>query len=157
MFCKYCGKEIRNDSKFCSSCGGNIAGKKVIENVVKSEKVSTLKKSEKSWIWLGVFAVFIIVVFLFAGKGGSIEGKWYFISEESSENPPEYEFNFMKDGKFIGDGSVGGTYGADNGELFLQYNPLAGSRSYEYVIKGGRLYLYSGQKVFVYSRIQTND
>lgn len=142
MFCKYCGKEIRDDSKLCSSCGGNIAGKKVVENVVKSENVkteivTTLKRNTKPMIALGIFVVFVIAVFLFLGKGGSIEGKWYFVSEESSENPPEYEFNFMEEGNFIGDGSVGGTYGADNGELFLQYNPLAGSRSFEYEITGG--------------------
>lgn len=154
MFCKFCGKEIRDDAKFCSFCGGNIVGEKDVETDIKNEIIVPLKRNAKPLISLGILAVLVIVAFLFIGRGGSIEGKWYVVYEESSENPPEYEFNFMENGKFIGDGSVGGTYGADNGELFLQYNPLAGSRSYEYEIKGGRLYLYNGKKVFVYSRIQ---
>lgn len=154
MYCKYCGKEIRDNSKFCSSCGGNIVGEKVTKKVIKSDNVKTSKRNLQPLITLGIFAVLIIAVFLFIGRGGSIEGKWYIVFEESFENPPECEFNFMEDGTFIGDGSVGGTYSADNGELFLQYNPLAGSRSFEYEIKGGKLYLYTSNKVFVYSRIE---
>ena len=154
MFCKYCGKEIRDDSKFCSSCGGNIVGEKEVESDIKSEIIVPLKRNAKPLISLGILAVLIIMAFLFIGGGGSIEGKWYIVSELSSENEPADEFNFMDNGKFIRDGSVGGSYGADNGELLLQYNALVGSRSYEYEIKGGRLYLYNGKKVFVYSRIQ---
>lgn len=32
MYCKYCGKEIKNDINFCSNCGKNLSGE------IKKEK-----------------------------------------------------------------------------------------------------------------------
>lgn len=156
MFCKFCGKEIRNESKFCSVCGKKICGTNKEKTSEKSHIVSN-KEYKNLAVAIGCLVIIVLIAFVFIGKGGSIEGKWYIISELSSENPPAKEFNFMDDGKFIRDNSVGGSYGADNGELLLQYNALAGSRSFEYEIKGGRLYLYKGKKVFLYSRIQSDD
>lgn len=154
MFCKYCGKEIRDDAKFCSFCGENIHVKKRAEKLVSNESapIRHIERNVKTWITLGIMGLLLIGAFIFLGNESSIQGKWYIVFEESYENPPESEFNFMENGTFIGDGNVGGTYGAENGELFLQYNPLAGSRSYAYEIKGGKLYLYRGEKVFVYTK-----
>lgn len=154
MFCKFCGKEIRDDSKFCSVCGRNISGSDLEKTIEKSQIVTTQRASKKSAGAICGLIVLVLIAVACIGKGGSIEGKWYIVSELSSENPPAKEFNFMEGGKFIRDESVGGSYGADNGELLLQYNALAGSRSFEYEIKGGKLYLYTSNKVFVYSRIE---
>ena len=51
MFCKYCGSEIEDNSKFCEKCG-----KKLDEAVPAAEAESPMKKkkSKKKWIILAV-------------------------------------------------------------------------------------------------------
>ena len=53
MFCKYCGSEIEDNSKFCEKCG-----KKLDEAVPAAEAESPVKKkkSKKKWIILAVAA-----------------------------------------------------------------------------------------------------
>ena len=59
MFCKYCGSEIEDNSKFCEKCG-----KKLDEAVPAAEAESPMKKkkSKKKWIILAVAAVLVVVV-----------------------------------------------------------------------------------------------
>lgn len=42
MYCKYCGKEIADDSKFCSNCGEALNGQKSF--VFKSKCYKLLDK-----------------------------------------------------------------------------------------------------------------
>lgn len=66
MYCKYCGKEIANDSVFCQFCG-----KKLNDGTISSinhEKEEPQKKKSQAWI----FVLLLIVI----GGGG-----YYFINE----------------------------------------------------------------------------
>lgn len=48
MYCKKCGKEISDDSKFCNSCGANLfIDTSVITNDVQKETVKKKKKKNK--------------------------------------------------------------------------------------------------------------
>lgn len=67
MYCKHCGKQIANDSRFCQYCGGSQDGaatekkhRKVIEMpVVKTHLSDRAKK------WLGIYAIWALLNFLF--------------------------------------------------------------------------------------------
>ena len=66
MYCKYCGKEISDDSVFCQFCG-----KKMNDGTISSinhEKEEPEKKKNYTWI----FVLLLIVI----GGGG-----YYFINE----------------------------------------------------------------------------
>lgn len=70
MYCKYCGKEISDDSVFCQFCG-----KKVNDGTISSinhEKEESQKKKNYTWI----FVLLLIVI----GGGG-----YYFINERIQE------------------------------------------------------------------------
>ena len=84
MFCKYCGSEIEDNSKFCEKCG-----KKLDEAVPAAEAESPMKKkkSKKKWIILAVAAVLVVVV-LAAVIGSSGDD-----SEESTGNSGSSEYS----------------------------------------------------------------
>lgn len=83
-------------------------------------------------------------------SSNSLYGTWYV--EESYSNNLRDTISFHKDGSFL-DGSVGATYSAENGILILYYNPLAGTSTYEYEIKNGKLYLYKhGDIRYIYTK-----
>ena len=84
MFCKYCGSEIEDNSKFCEKCG-----KKLDEAVPAAEAESPVKKkkSKKKWIILAVAAVLVVVV-LAAVIGSSGDD-----SEESTGNSGSSEYS----------------------------------------------------------------
>ncbi len=70
MYCKYCGKEISDDSVFCQFCG-----KKMNDGTISSinhEKEEPQKKKNYTWI----FVLLLIVI----GGGG-----YYFINERIQE------------------------------------------------------------------------
>lgn len=73
MYCKYCGKEIADDSKFCQHCGSKQDDatpktnepKKVIE--VPTIKTNLSPKAKK---WLGIYTIWatLNLIFVFIGK-----------------------------------------------------------------------------------------
>ena len=58
MFCKNCGKEIENDSKFCPKCG---AKQKDESNNVEESKYDNPTNVLKICIWLAISALLIIL------------------------------------------------------------------------------------------------
>ena len=84
MFCKYCGSEIEDNSKFCEKCG-----KKLDEAVPAAEAESPVKKKKfkKKWIILAV-AVVLVVVVLAAVIGSSGDD-----SEKSTGNSGSSEYS----------------------------------------------------------------
>lgn len=64
MYCKYCGKEIADDTKFCPECGGQITGPvpllKVDPNMPKKRKSGC---GTCGLIALGVSIAFIALIF----------------------------------------------------------------------------------------------
>jgi len=52
MFCKYCGKEMDNDSLFCPKCGKQVVPEKVVDSDTENstdqkEGITTVTKTEK--------------------------------------------------------------------------------------------------------------
>lgn len=47
MFCKYCGKELKDSSKFCSKCGKQLAGASV-EKVLENQKIEVIENNQQN-------------------------------------------------------------------------------------------------------------
>lgn len=69
MFCKKCGKEIKEEDKFCPYCGQDIE-KPVVENKTKANK----KSSNFGWGLLG-FLIPIVGLILFIVWNNDLENK----------------------------------------------------------------------------------
>ena len=78
MYCKRCGKEIADDSKFCQHCGGKQEDSfaSPANNAVKSEepkkqekviKMPTIKTnlSDNQKKWIGLYVVWALLNFIF--------------------------------------------------------------------------------------------
>lgn len=83
MFCKNCGKEMKNEDAFCRECGAkaesndtaqaNPIDAGAFQTAVASsgDTVAVKKKSKVKWIVIGVFVVSIIIVIACAVGGSS--------------------------------------------------------------------------------------
>lgn len=47
MFCKYCGKELRDGSKFCSKCGKQLAEVSV-EKILENQKIEVVENNQQN-------------------------------------------------------------------------------------------------------------
>ena len=88
MFCKFCGKENREEAKFCRHCGQKLNEKATArENIVASNPFSqkpAQEKIEKEFLkpsrfhfWMifsYIFAAILIILSVFFGAIGSFEG-----------------------------------------------------------------------------------
>ena len=113
---------------------------------------------EKLNIWIGIIAgictilgiSFSTTLYSKLSSRNSIYGTWYQVQDNEGHLRSTITFN--SDGNFI-DGSVGGTYSAENGKMILHYNPLSGDSTFDYEIDKGFLYLYKhGELRYVYSK-----
>lgn len=67
MFCKYCGNEVAENTKFCTKCGKPIVNEAVQNKVHTLEIIrSKNKKSKKPYVIIGVL---VIIVCLLVGGG----------------------------------------------------------------------------------------
>ena len=130
MFCGHCGKEVEENEKICTHCGGNLKGdydmniaekdndepkhsmqeSKTKINSISLEVLKNLDRRKK--IIITVALVFILGMIAIAfGNRGSIVGRWEFVYCESEggeyyETPEERkgetiaEIKFYKDGDF---------------------------------------------------------
>lgn len=83
MYCKYCGKEIADDSKFCQHCGGKVETTsftpKVVSKPKNNEGIVTTKDNEslamfflaKNRIYIILYVVWIIINVLLLLQGES--------------------------------------------------------------------------------------
>lgn len=107
MYCKYCGKKIADDSKFCQHCGGkqeeSIASP--INNEVKPEEaqkqewvieIPTIKTnlSDKQKKWVGIYAAWVLlnIVFIFI-DGNNNSASYYFFPFDSYWDLGDYDFS----------------------------------------------------------------
>lgn len=87
MFCKHCGKEIHDDVKFCSACGGSISALAI----EKPERFGSRKSLEGlgGWLVLVVIGLFIATSFQVYGAYQSVtmfsDGTVQFLSNPASE------------------------------------------------------------------------
>lgn len=73
MFCRYCGKPVPDEARFCSSCGKKLddlsnKNTETVDNIKKSENASEIpnassepKKQKNSWMkWAGIISAVVI-------------------------------------------------------------------------------------------------
>lgn len=67
MFCKNCGKEIKEGNQFCNNCGGNVASGQSEENSQSNKEVRiTFNKSVYGKVFLG--AVLLLIIYVIFAK-----------------------------------------------------------------------------------------
>ncbi len=78
MFCSKCGKDNKDDTQFCSSCGAplKVEGAAVEAGGTGSQrknKGKSEKKKRKWWLWtiIGIIVVIIVIAIASGGGGGS--------------------------------------------------------------------------------------
>ena len=68
MFCKYCGNEIAENTKFCTKCGKIIVNEAVQNKVHTLEPNEIIRPKKKPYVIIGVLV--IIVCLLVGGVFG---------------------------------------------------------------------------------------
>lgn len=69
MFCKNCGKEIKNESKFCPYCGGKLHKDERKQQFAESEIIQRMKSyTKRKEFWIVI--VILIVVSIVGNLGG---------------------------------------------------------------------------------------
>ena len=72
MFCKKCGKEIKETWKVCPNCGEPITDvpTKHLENIRKNEKQNKVKKPifKRVWFWIVIILVVFLIFFIIIGE-----------------------------------------------------------------------------------------
>lgn len=101
MFCKYCGKPVPDEARFCSSCGKKLddlsnKNTETVDNIKKSENASEIpnassepKKQKNSWMkWAGIISAVVIgatgTSFLSGDDGGNT------VKPVSPSGPPKH-------------------------------------------------------------------
>lgn len=114
MFCKYCGKEIENDSKFCPFCGSQVEPEEeALEPVILDENEKSEEKEHKGpWnafakvgYILGILG--FVLSFFAAGLNIAIPGLVFSIlgkraSEDELKEKANKGFKFALAGIIIG-------------------------------------------------------
>lgn len=83
MFCTKCGKEIAEDSRFCTSCGCAIKSLDGIQTSGSPTVVAPKRKIRTSWIVIGAVIVILIIAILV--DRNSPENKAARIEQEKAE------------------------------------------------------------------------
>lgn len=119
MFCVKCGEKLKEDAKFCSSCGKSVDEECSNENVSTGGVLSSnfLKKfdSKKIIAIVGIIVVLVVLVSALPNsKKSSIVGSW--------ENYNGFEVSFSENGEFTYGTNHYGTYTIyDDNQLVLTY------------------------------------
>ena len=71
MYCKYCGNEIEDNSKFCKNCGKNLIEDKPKENTEQKKPIEN-HKDEKWPTGLKIFLAIIIIVTIISSVTGIV-------------------------------------------------------------------------------------
>lgn len=107
MYCKHCGKEIADDSKFCQHCGGKQEDSfaSPTNNEVKSEEpkkqekvieIPTIKTnlSDNQKKWIGIYVAWALLNFIFIFIKGTYDGsnRYFFPFQASGGNTWDLEY-----------------------------------------------------------------
>lgn len=70
MFCKKCGTEINDDSKYCPKCGTKLVNETSVPSTEPISEKSFFKKNKKILIGccIGLIVIFLLVAFLSSDK-----------------------------------------------------------------------------------------
>lgn len=106
MYCKHCGKEIADDSKFCQHCGGKIDDTISTNQGLPKEdanelKTSNVNPSSNKWLkWGIIYAIYVVlnVLLLISGKESSAATDYFWpfgdahLLWHEPLNPTNYDF-----------------------------------------------------------------
>ena len=107
MYCKHCGKEIADDSKFCQHCGGKQEDSFASQtnNEVRSEEpkkqekvieIPTIKTnlSDNQKKWIGLYVAWALLNFIFIFIKGTYDGsnRYFFPFQASGRNTWDLEY-----------------------------------------------------------------
>ena len=108
MFCKHCGKQIADDSKFCQYCGKKNDNSLPTSQGVSIEDANELKttnvnQSSNKWLkWGIIYAIYVVLNILLLVSGDSIGSRsatdyfWPFgetnLSNHKPFDPTNYDF-----------------------------------------------------------------
>ena len=107
MYCKHCGKEIADDSKFCQHCGGKQEDSfaSPTNNEVRSEEpkkqekvieIPTIKTnlSDNQKKWIGIYVAWALLNFIFIFIKGTYDGsnRYFFPFQASGRNTWDLEY-----------------------------------------------------------------
>lgn len=115
MYCKRCGKEIADDSKFCQHCGGKQEDSfaSPANNAVKSEepkkqekviKMPTIKTnlSDNQKKWIGLYVVWALLNFIFIFiQGDYDDSSSYFFPFQASWPDWEWDLRYYDFSEFL--------------------------------------------------------
>ena len=149
MYCKYCGKELREGASFCTGCG-----KPVQKQTRMSESETGHHKPKKTVtrnvIIVGLLLAIVGIVIGICNKPGIISldpekrlvGTWYEVDSDGSVNYEE-DIQFFSDGTFIGFGEDG-TYSIVDGQLVFRFQWAVSSfvYVYDFEFQGNELHLF---------------
>lgn len=48
MYCRFCGKEIKDDSVFCSYCGKQVENEKIDASILKNDKNESIEQAQEN-------------------------------------------------------------------------------------------------------------
>ena len=107
MYCKHCGKEIADDSKFCQHCGGKQEDSfaSPTNNEVRSEEPKKQEKvieipiiktnlSDNQKKWIGLYVAWALLNFIFIFIKGTYDGsnRYFFPFQASGRNTWDLEY-----------------------------------------------------------------
>ena len=81
MYCKYCGKEIADDSKFCQHCGGKLDNNvEVIKGEAPIDKIVSKMFSNINKKYLYAYAIWVVlnIILLCYGEEGHYALDWFY-------------------------------------------------------------------------------
>ena len=145
MFCSKCGKEIKDEDKFCTYCG-----QKVEENTKKEKKPSSNRKK--------LMIIAIIVMIILIATGIAI---WIKSNERENADNINNENNVLEEKNLI---EIGKKYKSTSGNMlgeitFLsetEFEKKIGEKNSEYIITEGT-YEIEGDKIILTIKYDSNS
>ena len=116
MYCKHCGKEITDDSKFCQHCGGKQEDSfaSPANNAVKSEEpkkqekvieIPTIKTnlSDNQKKWIGFYVAWALLNFIFIFIKGNYDNtsRYFFPFQATWSNGNTWDLKYYDFSEFL--------------------------------------------------------
>lgn len=110
MYCKHCGKEIADDSKFCQYCGGKIddiispSQDKILKENLEGKTTNdnnSKNSSTNKWLkWGVIYAIYVVlnILLLVSGNDSPISNEYFWPFGDSHSmfhqpfDPTNYDF-----------------------------------------------------------------